>query len=66
MAQHKRFSSGMYTIFNYGTPHTFNPHKKIHDPYSNKETTLLKIHLEKVKEANDSLVYILDENGYEL
>lgn len=62
----KRFSTGQFTIFNYGTPHAFNPNKKIHDPWSNKETTLLNIHLAKVKEANDPLVYILDDSGYKL
>lgn len=52
-----------YTIFNYGTPHSFNPLKKVINPYTNKEGVLLDVHKEKVKEAKDPLVFIVDETG---
>jgi hypothetical protein len=53
-----------YTIFNFGTPHSFNPDKKVYDWRTNTERTLLDIHVEKVVEANNrKLVYILDHEG---
>jgi hypothetical protein len=55
-----------FTIFNHGTAHSFNPSKKVIDQYTNKERTLLAIHMDKVVEANDTLVYILDNHGEEL
>jgi hypothetical protein len=62
-----RKSNSEYTIFNYGTPHSFNPTKKVIDSSTNKERTLLSVHLEKVREANNPrLVYILDNFGEEL
>lgn len=60
---HKRTHIGMYTIFNHGTPHAFNPNKKVIDQFLNTERTLLDIHTDKVNEAKDPLVYIIDDNG---
>jgi hypothetical protein len=56
----------LYTIFNLGTPHAFNPHKKVIDQFTNKERTLLSIHLEKVRESRSKTVYILDNHGKEV
>ena len=53
----------VYTIFNYGTPHAFQPNKKVIDQYTNTERTLLAVHTDKVLEANDPLIYIVDNNG---
>jgi hypothetical protein len=53
-----------YTIFNYGTPHAFNPDKKVYDWATNTERTLLELHMDKVVQANNrKLVYILDNEG---
>lgn len=56
----------VYTIFNHGTPHSFQPFKPVIDQYTNTERTLLAIHVDKVIEANDPLVYIVDNNQYVL
>lgn len=60
---HKKSSFEIYTIFNFGTPHAFNPTKRVIDHSTNKERTLLSIHLDKVREANHPLVYIVDNHG---
>lgn len=59
----RKSAYGMFTIFNRGTAHAFNPTKKVIDQYTNKETTLLEIHTNKVKEENHKQVYIIDNNG---
>lgn len=53
-----------YTIFNFGTAHSFNPDKKVYDWSTNAERTLLDIHMDKVLEANNrKMVYIFDHEG---
>ncbi len=52
-----------YTIYNYGTLHSFSPHKKVIDQYINKERTLLEIHMDRVRLEKSPLVYIVDEWG---
>ena len=63
---HKKSSFENYTISNFGTLHSFNPTKKVIDHSTNKERTLLSIHLDYVREARHKLVYIIDNFGMKL
>ena len=56
----------IYTIFNFGTPHSFNPQKRVIDYFTNKESTLLAVHQQKVREANHPLVFIVNNRGERL
>ena len=66
MVKLNRVSNFKYTIFNRGTPHAFHPAKKVIDKYTNTERTLLDIHMDKVREENHPLVFIIDEFGMRL
>lgn len=67
MASNRKHSYNEYfTIFNRGTPHSFNPNKRTIDHRTNKEKTLLEIHQEYVRDARNSLVFIVDNHGERL
>ena len=54
---------GQWSIYNRGAAHAFYPLRKVIDPWNNKETTLLAVHVQKVRDENSKMVYIVDEDG---
>jgi hypothetical protein len=63
MAYIRKNLIGQWSIHNRGTIHAFYPLRKVIDPWTNKETTLLAVHVQKVRDEHSRQVYIVDEDG---